>query len=1387
MGCHSRLNKRISERVSLCHFRGGKAFIFVVLLITFGTQLLFPIKLVSSQPVDAYYPSGYSLLGTTSYVSGMLTDLQFNDDAYMTFRSYFTGTLTAYNPSGYNLIGATSLVGGTVSNLAFNDGSYMTFKSYLSAFSTSTYTRAFIGYRSNTGTNLLSSPKNRSWNGTAWDSSETEMASAGSPVRLVRVAYSPVAQYYNYKIVAALSDDGTLDAYAYNGTSWTVSNNLVDLWAGAPSRSERPFDVAFSTTSGDALLVYAWYNDAVNDLAYRRWFANNQSWSPESLLDDTTQGAEADYSFVILSSDPTSNSNYIGVIALDLSNTDVVAWTWDGANFGNQTQLTGWVSADDREDIGVAFDYAGKLMVVAGEGSNEVIRWNQWTKTAGWGTSQTIDADPFENRIPRYITLKADPSSDDLMLTLVDDGNQLHSLYWNGASWTTYANQDTAVDEKDQRCVDFEWEPTGGKGIQVRGTTSGQITWRTWTTGTGWGADNNQAMGANVHPWVQLRRNPRNVAGDVKILGVVLEDGVFDLGAIKWDGSTFTVIGTSTFTADTVVKTYEGFEIEFQQFGDPSEYTSEVEFSGTSSTDVWSQLVWTVDSAWDTASVAVTTQLYNWNTLSYPTSGDGFAAYISSATPNTDQTQTQTITNNPQNYRDASGNWRIKVKGVKSTTTQFQFKVDWVEYKQMNAEYTSEVEFTGASNTFIWTELVWTLDSAWTTGSVSTTLQLYNYALGAYPTSGDGYIAYTSSATSNEDETKSQTITANPTNFRDSSSNWKIKIKGVKSTVSQFDFKADLIKLEATRDTTPPIWTNAGTNNTSPGQPTLFYVKWADNAGLSGFIFGTNNTGTWVNGTWTPMSGAVNWSNVTKTINSIQGIVVQWRVWANDTSNNWNATGIISLKTLQAPIASFTHSPSTPLLGETVTFNASGSYDPDGTIVSYNWDFGDSNITVVFNPTINHVYRASGSFNVTLTVFDNDGYNSSLSKILTVVIHNVAILSVSPSATEVQAGRQINVTVVIKNKGTTTETFNVTVYFNDTKIGTQSVVNLASGEETTLTFTWNTAGLTQGAIYTIRAETSQIQGDTDTTDNNLTGESVRISLAPPPPATPAGFWDAVLPHAIPIGAVIASILLLAAVAVLRKPGKEADSPVKVEPTEFQPFTDITGGELPDAFSVMIVGDTSAGKSILCQQLAYRYLNQGKPCIYLTYDCFPDEIRMNMKDFGWNVSPHEQIGIFAFVDCYSSIAGRASQEKYCVKQPFGLSELGITISAAMGELKQKSPRVFLDSTVPLFTRLEPAKVVEFLQDRSAQIRGGNGVFFFTIGRGTIPQDLQRRLEEIVDCIIDLEVHEQKGEMTRKLRIRKLRGRSFSDQWITFKIDMKKGFVLSVPKHMTKSPK
>ncbi|NWF86495.1 PKD domain-containing protein [Candidatus Bathyarchaeota archaeon] len=88
--------------------------------------------------------------------------------------------------------------------------------------------------------------------------------------------------------------------------------------------------------------------------------------------------------------------------------------------------------------------------------------------------------------------------------------------------------------------------------------------------------------------------------------------------------------------------------------------------------------------------------------------------------------------------------------------------------------------------------------------------------------------------------------------------------------------------------------------------------------------------------------------------------------------------------TLEPPVASFTYSPSLIKVNVTVTFNASASTDPDGTIVSYDWDFGDGNMTSMPTPIITHIYNMTGNYTVTLNVTDNDGLSDILTEDITV-------------------------------------------------------------------------------------------------------------------------------------------------------------------------------------------------------------------------------------------------------------------------------------------------------------------------------------------------------------------------------------------------------------------
>ncbi len=65
-----------------------------------------------------------------------------------------------------------------------------------------------------------------------------------------------------------------------------------------------------------------------------------------------------------------------------------------------------------------------------------------------------------------------------------------------------------------------------------------------------------------------------------------------------------------------------------------------------------------------------------------------------------------------------------------------------------------------------------------------------------------------------------------------------------------------------------------------------------------------------------------------------------------------------------------------------VSFDSSSSFDPDGTIVSHAWDFGDGNTSTAANPS--HTYPTPGIYTAQLTVTDDDGATGTDTKQITV-------------------------------------------------------------------------------------------------------------------------------------------------------------------------------------------------------------------------------------------------------------------------------------------------------------------------------------------------------------------------------------------------------------------
>lgn len=211
-----------------------------------------------------------------------------------------------------------------------------------------------------------------------------------------------------------------------------------------------------------------------------------------------------------------------------------------------------------------------------------------------------------------------------------------------------------------------------------------------------------------------------------------------------------------------------------------------------------------------------------------------------------------------------------------------------------------------------------------------------------------------------------------------------------------------------------------------------------------------------------------------------------------DTADNFYADGWVTVTGPRPPYAYFDYSPSRPSVGDTVYFYASSSYDPDGYIVSYAWDFGDGATTNTTSSYMTHVFSNAGNYTVKLTATDNSGQTSSAMRALRVNAAPVAFFTWTPE--EIRT----NETVTFKSLSYDTDGW-ITYcnwYFGD---GTYGYGVEASHVYTQIGTFWVTLSVTDndGASATSQVSVAVLPKLTISMmpDNGIVGTSVAVTGA----------------------------------------------------------------------------------------------------------------------------------------------------------------------------------------------------------------------------------------------------------------------------------------------------
>jgi len=195
-------------------------------------------------------------------------------------------------------------------------------------------------------------------------------------------------------------------------------------------------------------------------------------------------------------------------------------------------------------------------------------------------------------------------------------------------------------------------------------------------------------------------------------------------------------------------------------------------------------------------------------------------------------------------------------------------------------------------------------------------------------------------------------------------------------------FEELLFPKELINDTTPPIISNITVTNITENSAT---IKWDTDEFADSLVKYGTSSGAYTKQEYDELFVK---KHAVSLYNLSPGTKYYFVVKSADLSGNSAESSEYSFTTSgalnQPPIANFIYSPEKPVVNQPVTFDASSSYDPDGKITVYEWDFGDGNITNTTEETIKHFYSEAGSYKVTLTVKDDKGATNSTAKVITV-------------------------------------------------------------------------------------------------------------------------------------------------------------------------------------------------------------------------------------------------------------------------------------------------------------------------------------------------------------------------------------------------------------------
>lgn len=358
------------------------------------------------------------------------------------------------------------------------------------------------------------SPRYRTWNGSAWTTEASANSLAAFPEWVV-LRGSPLTNHF---ALATLDNTDDIEVQIWNGSAWST---LFQATNDAGTHTRRVFDLAYEQLSGHLLLVYR--ESGTTEVRYRTH--DGTAWSAESSYAMTSSNPRW------LQLIPKRGSDEMMITCIGNSGAIHKAAMWNGSSFTNQTDLDGVDEPNTRREHA-----DGAFEGVSGQG---LVAYNQDSHSPGYrtltsATWSSVQNAPSPGAQTQWTRMASDSLSDEIIMTTLDQGNDVNVTIWNGSGWGSPFEIETNTPYSDRRAMDVAYEPQGNEALVAFDDNTNTLKYRTWD-GFGWSVEMPGPSGGSAPLW-----NPQAVTGMVS--GQVFVTYCTDdrqIRSVVWGGSAF--------------------------------------------------------------------------------------------------------------------------------------------------------------------------------------------------------------------------------------------------------------------------------------------------------------------------------------------------------------------------------------------------------------------------------------------------------------------------------------------------------------------------------------------------------------------------------------------------------------------------------------------------------------------------------------------------------------------------------------------------------------------------------------------------------------------------------------------------------------------------------